>query len=170
MREPTSPAVALHALALVAAARTAMAAARSIRDRREGRDPSTQEASGVARADLEVLMGEIGTYVARLRLRSIVAGEDMSRAAALAQAFEDRLLLDDLAQASRRAHQKLLSLYPEVSAQTVEEARIVAESAARLATEPDALPADESAAAAPEWLDLAERAADWLDSLRDELA
>ncbi|MEM1054638.1 MAG: hypothetical protein AAGI52_03855 [Bacteroidota bacterium] len=166
----SNPSVALHALALVAAARTAFATARSIRERRDGRDPSGHEEPATARADLAVLVGEIGTHVARLRLRSVVANEPMSRAASLAQAFEDRLLLDDLARDTRRAHQKLLSLYPEVSESTVEEARIVADSAARLATEPDALPADDSAAAAPAWLDLAERAADWLDRLRTELA
>jgi hypothetical protein len=164
------PSAALHALALVAAARTALATARSIRERRAGRDPSTQEEAGVARADLTVLVGEIGSHVARLRLRSVVADHEMNRAAALAQAFEDRLLLDDLARDARRAHQKLLSLYPEVSETAIEEARIVAETASRLASEPDALPADASAAAAPAWLDLAERAADWLDRLRAELA
>ena len=163
----TEPAAALHALALVAAARTALAAARSIRDRREGRDPSAQEASGVARADLAVLVGQLRGHVARLRLRGVIAEQELSRAAALAQAFEDRLLLNDLARDARRAHQKLLSLYPEVSETAAEEARIVADAAARLASEPDALPADATAAAA---LDLAERAADWLDGLRAELA
>lgn len=166
----SNPSVALHALALVAAARTALAAARSIRERREGRDPSAQEEPATARADLGLLVGEIGTHVARLRLRSVVAHEDLSRAARLAQAFEDRLLLDDLARDTRRAHQKLLSLYPEVGERVVEEARKVADAASRLATEPDALPADDSAAAAPAWLDLAERAADWLDVLREEVA
>ncbi|HIG74732.1 MAG TPA: hypothetical protein EYQ24_09225 [Bacteroidetes bacterium] len=165
----SNPSVALHALALVAAARTALAAARSIRERRDGRDPSEQEEPVTARADLAVLAGEIGSYVARLRLRSIVANEERSRAAQLAQAFEDRLLLDDLARDARRAHQKLLSLYPEVSERVVEEARIVAETAARLATEPDALPADDSTGAAPAWLDLAERTADWLDTVREDL-
>ena len=166
----SNPAAALHALALVAAARTALATARSIRERREGRDPSAQEEPRTARADLAVLVGEIRTHVARLRLRSVVAGEPRSHAARLAQAFEDRLLLDDLARDAHRAHQKLLSLYPDVSEDAVEEARIVADSAARLATEPDALPADDSAAPTPAWLDLAERTADWLDALREELA
>lgn len=165
----SNPSAALHALALVAAARTALAAARSIRERREGRDASAQEAPEAARADLGVLVDEIRTHVARLRLRSVIAQESLNPAARLAQAFEDRLLLDDLARDTRRAHQKLLSLYPEVSEGVVEEARIVAESAVRLATEPDALPPDDSASAAPAWLDLAERAADWLDDLRAAL-
>ncbi|MEM6325788.1 MAG: hypothetical protein AAF791_01585 [Bacteroidota bacterium] len=168
MREST-PSVALHALALVAAARTALEAARSIRERRDGRDPSEQEPPATARADLDALSSEIRGHVARLRLRSVIAHENRRQAARLAQAFEDRLLLDDLARDTRRAHQKLLSLYPDVSEAVVEEARIVADSATRLATEPDALPADDSAAASPAWLDLAERAADWLDALREDV-
>ncbi|OZC04279.1 hypothetical protein [Rubricoccus marinus] len=169
MRDHTHPAVALHALALVAAARTALAAARSITERRAGSDPTTLEAPEAAREDLTVLAGEIGSHVARLRLRSIIVGEELSRAASLAQAFEDRLLLDDLARDARRAHQKLLSLHAEMPLATIEEARIVAQSATRLATEPDALPASGDAPASPEWLDLAERAADWLDALREAL-
>ena len=61
----------------------------------------------------------------RLRLR-VVAGLSESEAAALAQAFEDRLLLDDLGAALTTAHQKLLSLYSAVDATLVEEARVLA--------------------------------------------
>lgn len=169
MRDHTHPSVALHALALVAAARTALAAARSISERRNGSDPTTLEPPEAAREDLGRLVSEIGSHIARLRLRSVIAEEDLTRAASLAQAFEDRLLLDDLARDSRRAHQKLLSLHAEMPLAVIEEARIVAQSAGRLASEPDALPASGEAPASPEWLDLAERAADWLDALREAL-
>ncbi len=169
MRDHTHPAVALHALALVAAARTALAAARSIHERRAGADPTTLEAPEAAREDLGLLIADIGSHIARLRLRSVMAEAELSRAASLAQAFEDRLLLDDLARDARRAHQKLLSLHAEVPLAVIEEARIVARSANHLATEPDALPASGDAPASPEWLDLAERAADWLDALRESL-
>ena len=164
MRDHTHPAAALHALALVAAARAALAAARGIGDRRAGRDPSTQEPEAPVRADLAVLHRRLAGHVARLRLR-VVLGDlpDETPAAALARAFEDRLLLDDLARDARRAHQKLLSLYPDVTEKLVEEARVVAAAAARLATDPDE-------ASVPAWGDLAERAADWLDLLADEVA
>jgi len=169
MRDHTHPAVALHALALVAAARTALEAARNIAERRSGSDPTTLEAPEAAREDLGRLASEIGSHIARLRLRSVIAEAELTRAASLAQAFEDRLLLDDLARDSRRAHQKLLGLHAEVPLAVIEEARIVAKSAARLASEPDALPASGEAPASPEWVDLAERAADWLDALREVL-
>lgn len=121
---------AFHAVALVAAARTALQTARRIGDRRAGRDASEQEPEGTVRDDLGQLHAEVGAMLVRLRLR-VVAGLPAGEAAALAQAFEDRLLLDDLGAALATAHQKLLSLYPAVDAALVEEARVLAGEARR---------------------------------------
>ena len=133
MRDHTHPATAFHAVALVAAARAALGTARSIGDRRAGRDPSAQEPEADARHDLAALRTELAGQVVRLRLRA-VAGAPEGRAAALAQAFEDRLLLDDVARTLGRAHQKLLSLYPAVPEALVEATRQRAAAAARRAT------------------------------------
>ncbi len=160
MRDHTHPATAFHAVALVAAARTALRAARSVADRRAGRDPSEQEAEAPARADLAALADGLSGLGVRLQLRA-VTGEVGSEAAALAQAFEDRLLLDEVAQDARRAHQKLLSLYPVVPGGLVEEARQLATAAATAAYADDA---------DSEMGPLARRLGDWLDEVREALA
>lgn len=160
MRDHTHPATAFHAMALVAAARTALNAARSIGDRRAGRDPSAQEAETTVRDDLADLRHVLAEHVLRMRLRAVAATPE-APAAALTQAFEDRLLLDDVARAVRRSHQKLLSLYPSVPEGVVEEARALTVEAERFAA------SDDGASA---FGDLARRAADWLDAVDDALA
>lgn len=149
----SASATAFHAMTLVAALRAAYGASRQIADRRAGREPSAQEPEGAARADLDVLRAQAASLVVQLRLRAVADAPD-DGAAALAQAFEDRVLVDDLGGVVRRAHQKLLSLYPAVPEDVVEEARRLALAAA-VETEADR----------PALGDLARRAADWLDSL-----
>lgn len=160
MRDSSHSAAAFHAMALVAAARTALHAARRIADRRAGRDPSEQEDEAPVRADLAALRLALHEHVLRLRLRA-VAGTPDEPAAALAQQFEDRLLLDDVARAARRVHQKLLSLYPAVSEGAVEEARAVGLEAERESMGE----ADGGSLGA-----FARRLADWLDGLDEALA
>ncbi|MDT0630188.1 hypothetical protein RQM47_03505 [Rubrivirga sp. S365] len=148
---------AFHAMTLVATIRAAYGASRSVADRRAGREPSAQESEDVARLDLDALRADLRALVVQLRLRAVADAPD-SEAAALAQAFEDHVLVDDLGGAVRRAHQKLLSLYPAVPEGVVEEAR-------RLAT----AAAEEIDADRPALGDLARRVADWLDALADVL-
>lgn len=136
MRDHTHPASAFHAVALVAAARTALNASRAVSDRRAGRDASEQEPEGAVRTDLSVLRTELADHVVRLRLRAVV-GVPEPAAAALAQAFEDRVLLDDTAQTLTRVHQKLLSLYPAVDAPLVEAVRQLAQAAGTRAVADD---------------------------------
>lgn len=157
MRDHTHSAPAFHAMALVAAARAALGAARSIVDRREGRDASEQEDERLARADLHGLHDSVRELTVRLRLR-VVTGTPETEAAELAQAFEDRLLLDDLARRLRLAHQKLLSLYPEVTETLVETTRQLAADAARLST------AD---VYETEWGELAIQVSNWLDAVEE---
>ena len=155
MRDHTHSATAFHAMALVAAARAALGAARTIQGRLDGRDPSEQEDEGLARADLLVVVEGVRDLGVRLRLR-VVTGAPGTEAAALAQTFEDRLLLDDLGRRLRLAHQKLLSLYPAVSGETAEATRRLAADACHLAT----ADAYEGALAT-----LAARVADWIDAV-----
>ncbi len=154
MRDHTHPADAFHAVALVASARTALQMARSVADRRAGNDASAQEPERDVRADLARLGADLAEAVVRLRLRAIV-GTPEPRAAALAQAFEDRVLLDDTARTLALAHQKLLSLYPAVDAGLVEAVRQQAGAMARRAVADD-YQASLSRAAA-EAADLADR-------------
>lgn len=153
MRDHTYPATAFHAMALVAAARTALSAARAVAERRAGRDASAQEHPAVARLDVAVLADVLRGLVVRMRLRSTVGAPD-APAAALAQSFENRLLLDDAARALRQTHQKLLSLYPAVAPETVEAVRRLAADASH-----------DAVADAPDLAALGARLADVLDAL-----
>ncbi|HEX8297527.1 MAG TPA: hypothetical protein VF594_00085 [Rubricoccaceae bacterium] len=124
---------AFHALALIAAARTAAHAARQVADRRAGFDASEQQDAGPAGMLLAAAVRSLSVLLVRLRVR-LAAVEPSDPTAALVQAFEGRLVLDDVAREARRAHQALLSLYPTVAADTIEEARRLALDAEALAT------------------------------------
>ena len=132
------PVGAFHAMTLVAAVRAAYGASRQIADRRAGRDPSAQEPEREVRSDLATLGADLRGSVVSFRLRAAM-GPRNGGAAALAQAFEDRVLLDDTSRTLARTHQKLLSLYPAVDEATVEDVRLAAAEAAALALddEPD---------------------------------
>jgi hypothetical protein len=140
---------AVHAIALAATARTALAVARAVADRRAGRDASAQEDAPVAQADFDALRAEVAAAAIQLRLRAtVVPPEDPD--ARLTQAFETRLVVSDAARALALAHRKQLSLYPSVSADAVEATRVLAADAAALV-----------AADAPDLGALAGRLADW---------
>ena len=140
---------AVHAIALAATARTALAAARAVADRRAGRDASAQEDTPVARADLDALRAEVAAAAVQLRLRAAVA-PPADPDARLTQAFETRLVVADAARALALAHRKLLSLYPSVSAGAVEATRVLASETAALV-----------AADVPDLGALASRLAEW---------
>ncbi|MGB3543522.1 hypothetical protein [Rubrivirga sp.] len=130
-----SDAISFHAVSLVATARTALQAAQKIGDRRAGRDASEQQPADDVWFDLEVLLRELQTHVARLRLRAAVGVEDVASAV---QSFEDRLLIDDFARVLDVMHQKLLSLYPAVDEDLVEDVRRFGVAAHARALEDDA--------------------------------
>jgi len=123
---------ALAAVGLVATIRAALQATGAIGDRRAGRDASQQEPEADVRTDLAGLQTELRAHVVRLRLRVVAGAPDGP--AALAQAFEDRLLLDDLGRTLGVVHQKLLSLYPAVGEGLVEAVRQLAADARERAT------------------------------------
>ena len=108
--------------------------ARQIAERRSGRDPSEQEPEGRVRQELGALRADLRAHVVRLRLRAVLAAPE-PEVAALAQAFEDRVLLDDTARTLAVVHQKLLSLYPAVDEGLIEDVRLAASEAARQITD-----------------------------------
>lgn len=121
---------AVHALALVAALRTARAVAGAVADRRAGRDASAQEPPAVAARDLADLRGALAAHAVQLRLWA-ASPAPTDPTARLVHAFEARLVADDAARALGTAHQKLLSLYPSVEPDAVEATRVLAADAAR---------------------------------------
>ena len=158
MRDATPTATAFHAVALAAAARTALRVAQGVTERRAGRDPSGQEPAADVRADLAALTTEMSGLAVRAQLQSLV-GRGGTDAAALAQAFEAQLTVDALAHGLRRAHQKLLSLYPAVPEALVEASRQLAGEAAGLED-----------VSGPSLAALALRVRNWVDATREALA
>lgn len=151
---------ALHAMTLVASLRAAATAGRAISDRRAGQDPSEQEDVAPVRDWLTAAGGRIAGRLVHLRLR-LVVGEPDDERTRLVRAFEDHVLLADLALDLRTAHQKLLSLYPAVPETLVEAFRRSHVEAADLA---------EGDPGSPALVALVERATDALDELREALA
>ena len=133
MRDPLASASPFGALALLATARAAFGAARRVADRRAGRDASAQEPEPEARRALVELADRLAAHAVRLRVRGAVPAPDVTVTAALALAFEDSVLLSDLAETSALAHQKLLSVYPAVDPELPEAARRLARDAAERA-------------------------------------
>ena len=165
MRDPIIPASPFGALALLATARAAFTAARRIGDRRAGRDASEQEDAPTARRDLAELTDRLAAHAVRLRVRAVAPLPESTpglpprrRGAALALAFDDHVLLSDLAETAGLAHQKLLSLFPTVGEDVAEAARRLARDAEDLAGS-DAVDLAPGALAAP--------TAALVDALRD---
>ena len=99
-------------------------------ERRAGRDPSEQEDAQPVRDYFEATLPTLRSLVSRLRVSLVV---DREEDAAFVQAFEDRLTLARLARELHVVHQRLLSLYPAVPPELIEEARLRQQEAARLA-------------------------------------
>lgn len=160
MRDHTSPASPFGALALLATARAALVATRRVADRRAGRDASAQEPAATARLDLAALADRLAAHGVRLRLRAASHRPAATPTRALALAFEDHVLLSDLAETAGVAHQKLLSLYPAVDPELPEAAR-------RLSRDAEVLAGSDAADLAPGAL--VEATAALVDALRDAL-
>lgn len=120
----------LRAFALLATLRTANDVRHALAERRAGRDPSEQEDGPGVRAYLGAVLPELQGLVAQLRLSLVVAPDER---VALVRAFEDRMVLQKLARELHVVHQRLLSLYPDVSEDLIELARRQQVEAERLA-------------------------------------
>jgi len=121
-------------MSLLASLRTAVEVCQALALRREGRDPSEQEAPAPARAHLREARHELRQLTTHLRISTVIErGEET----ALVQAFEDRMLMAQAARLLHLVHQRLLSLYPDVPAALVERSRRLQAEAARLAAAED---------------------------------
>lgn len=125
---PTAP---LAALTLVASLRAALATARFVEDRRSGYDQVLETARGAEEA-LVVVRRRLQSALSLLRVR-LALGAPSEEAAALVQAFRDRLFAADVAADLAEVHRLLLTLYPAVEAELVEAARLAGAEADRVA-------------------------------------
>ncbi len=114
----------LRTLTMLATLTAASEVRHGIRERRAGRDPSMQEASGVVIPFLLEAGEELGTLLLQIRsglVISVVEGDDVVVAPTRHMLIV--LRFNHVTRLLQRVHQRLMSLYPRVDEDLVEEAR-----------------------------------------------
>lgn len=119
-------------LALFASLSTAVEVSSAIRDRRRGRDASAQEADSEAFSYLSTALPALRIQLIRLRVQVGVGLNGADGASSVLRRFPELLMLLNCARMMHRIHQRLLSLYPGVSAERIEEVRLLETDAAEL--------------------------------------
>lgn len=134
-------AAVLQSMTLLATLQTAMGVREAVEGRRTGRDPSGQEPPEVTRPYLRVAGQELRELHLQLLAGHLLAFRaDEESLAASVRRFDLLMKLRRVERLLHGAHQRLLSLYPEVPEELVEEARTThGMCAALLEAEEDAL-------------------------------
>jgi len=121
-----SSAALLESMTLLATLSTAADVRDSIAERRAGRDPSAQEPGDRARAELQVAGDELMDLLMQMMFGRVhLEHRSEAESAEVVRHFD---LLMKLRRAERLVHgmhQRLLSLYPDISEELAEEARQV---------------------------------------------
>jgi hypothetical protein len=116
----------LQSMTLLATLSTAEDVRSAIAERRAGRDPSAQEPQAVAVSYLRSAASDLQELLMQLLLSHVNLRYDHDEELALAvRHFDERMKLRRIVRLLKGMHQRLLSLYPDVSEQLVEEARTV---------------------------------------------
>ena len=122
---PDSAAV-LESMTLLATLSTAAEVREAVQDRRRGRDPAAQAPSDVATARLHEARQSLMDLLMQLVLGQVPLERHEEHTLGHAVRHFDLLMkLRRAARLAKTMHQHLLSLYPEVSEELVEEARHV---------------------------------------------
>ncbi|HEX7071695.1 MAG TPA: hypothetical protein VF190_12855 [Rhodothermales bacterium] len=113
--------------ALLSAAMAAVRVLRSVRERREGRDPSGQETPADATLALAASVEALQDLLLPVLITAAVSADDpeIDERARLIRRFDEMHRAAEATVLLHRIHQRLLSLYPAVPEQVVEEARIL---------------------------------------------
>ena len=130
----------LRTLTMLATLTAASEVRHAIRERRAGRDPSMQETSGVVVPFLLEAGEELGTLLLQIRsglVIAVVEGDEVMVAPTRHMLIV--LRFNRVTRLLQRVHQRLMSLYPHVEGELVEESRLLhARSQAMLDDELDA--------------------------------
>ena len=122
----TKDAAVLQSMTLLATLSTAAEVHAAVSERRAGRDPSAQEPHQVTVPYLHKAAGELQGLLMQLLLSHVNIRHDPEADLALVvRHFDERMKLWQVTRLLQGMHQRLLSLYPDVSEELVEEARIV---------------------------------------------
>lgn len=116
----------VRSLVLMSAMSTAADVVFGMSERRRGHDPTAEESPDVARPYLRAATDELYEHLLTLRAGRALRGDDAaSRTVRLARRVNEVLLLNRLVRLFHGIHQRLLSLYPSVPDELVEQARIL---------------------------------------------
>lgn len=122
---PDSAAV-LESMTLLATLSTAADVCEGMAERRMGHDPSAQEPSGRAAAHVQRAGRELMDLLMQLALSRIpLARRGEAPLSNAVRHFDVFMKLRRVERRTKEMHQRLLSLYPQVSESLVEEARIL---------------------------------------------
>ena len=139
--DPRAEAAVFQAASLLSVLTSAAEVWHGAKERRAGRDPSSQEDVAVVRPYLRRAQREMQEMLMRLQANLVhaeqIKGDPVT---VLVRRFDSLLTLRRLARLLQTIHQRLLSLYPDVREDLVEDARQSGtESAAFLEADPDLL-------------------------------
>lgn len=124
--DPRTEAAVWQAMVLFSTLSTAADVWHAVRERRAGRDPSEQETAAVVRPYLRRAAGDLQARLMQLQASRLRAeADDEGRVAALVRRYQELMALRQVAQELHTIHQRLLSLYPAVDEDLVEEARLL---------------------------------------------
>lgn len=116
----------LPAMSLLASLSTAAEVRHGMAERRAGRDPAAQEETEVARPFLQEARRELHELLLRLRTGLAYEEDHPERETVAAVRHFDRLMtLNRVARLLHVMHQRLLSLYPDVAEERLEEVRLL---------------------------------------------
>lgn len=125
--EARQEAAVWQAVALFSTLSTAATVWHAAQERRAGRDPSEQEEALLVRSYLRTANGELQALLMQLRASLIsVDRSEEGRIVSFVRRFHHLMGLYRLSRFLGVIHQRLLSLYPDVAEEVVEEARVLA--------------------------------------------
>lgn len=160
-----SPAAVLESLTLLATLSTASDVRHAVAERRAGRDPSAQEPVGRAQGRIREACTPLTNTALHLLRSTVPTASDEVPMAAVVRHFDERMHVYRMGQWAHDIHQALLSLYPRVSEELVEEARAVSDLADALAEAPTEAFADELHTVAQQALSLSAWASREIDDV-----
>jgi hypothetical protein len=129
--EPPNSAAVLESMTLLATLSTAAEVGESVARRRLGRDPSAQEPPDRAAVHLRNTGRTLMDLLMQLALSRVPLDHPEEPLPHAVRHFDLLLKLRRAERLTQNMHQRLLSLYPEVSSELVEEARLLRNEIAR---------------------------------------
>lgn len=115
----------VRSLVLMSTMSTAADVVFGMSERRHGSDPTTEEGPEVVRSYLRLAADELDELLVSLQAGRALAHAALSPSSPFARNLNEVLLLNRLARLFHGIHQRLLSLYPSVPEELVEQARIL---------------------------------------------